>query len=34
MQKNFGQMVVPMDLDTAITIIEKVNPRDKEVIKL
>lgn len=34
MQKQFGQMVVPMDLDTVLTTIEKVDPKDKEVLKI
>jgi L-fucose isomerase-like protein len=31
MQKRFGQMVVPMDLDRVLTIIESVDPNDPDV---
>jgi L-fucose isomerase-like protein len=34
MQKNFRQMVVPMDFDTVLTTIEKIDPEDKEVLKI
>ncbi len=34
MQKNFGQMVVPMDLDSVLTIIEEIDPESNEVKKI
>jgi len=34
MQKRFGQMVVPMDLDRVLTIIEAVDPKDPAVLRV
>jgi len=34
MQKHFAQMVVPMDLDTVLTRIEKVDPKNPEVQRI
>ena len=34
MQKQFRQMVVPMDLDRTLTIIESIDPKDAEVRKV
>jgi L-fucose isomerase-like protein len=34
MQKRFAQMVVPMDLDSVLTFIESIDPKDPEVLRI